>query len=225
MRSLLLPSLALAAALAAGAPAPAAAEEPTGAEVLTGEKTPAADHGGGKAKEPGIFALALDLTLWTIVVFLLLLFVLRKYAWGPMLEGLTKREQDIHAAADEAKQARDEAKRLREEFERKSAEAEQRARDIIDEARRNAQKAADETRSKTMAEIQSERERLHREVENARDQALQQIWAQAAQLATLVSAKAIGRQLDHDDHRRLVDEAIADLRQAAARRNGEPAGV
>jgi F-type H+-transporting ATPase subunit b len=221
MRSVGLLSITLAAALAA---APAhAADEPAGGPT---HAAPAAGHDQEKAKsDPGIFAPALDLTLWTVVVFLLLLFVLHKYAWGPMLKGLTKREQDIHAAADEAKQARDEAKRLREEFERKSVEAEQRARDIVDEARRNAQKAADETRTKTMAEIQSERERLHREVENARDQALQQIWGQAAQLATLVSAKAIGRQLDHDDHRRLVDEAIVELRQAAARRNGETAGV
>lgn len=221
MRSVQLLSLALAAFLSVGSPALAAAEEPAGGGD---HAAAAAGHEPGKAKEPGIFTLALDLTLWTIVVFVLLLVILRKYAWGPMLEGLTKREQDIHAAAEEARQARDEAKRLREEFERKSAEAEQRARDIVDEARRNAQRAADETRAKTMAEIQSERERLHREVDNALDQALQQIWSQTAQLATLVSAKAIGRQLNPDDHRRLVDEAIADLRQAA-RRNGETAGA
>jgi F0F1-type ATP synthase membrane subunit b/b' len=65
-------------------------------------------------------------------------------------------------------------------------------------------------------EIQAERERLHREMELARDQALRQIWGQGAQLAALISAKVIRRQLTPDDHRQLVDEALAELRGAGA---------
>src|SRR5438132_13953965 len=96
---------------------------------------------------------------------------------------------------------------------------------ILDEAGGDAQRATDEMLGKARAEIQKERERLHREIGMARDQALQEIWNQTAQLATMISAKAIRRQLDADDHRRLVDEAIAELHQAGNERQREVASV
>ena len=68
-----------------------------------------------KAENPNIFKPALDLTIWTIVVFLLLLAVLYRFAWKPMLQGLQKRETDIHSAVEDARKAREEATRLREE--------------------------------------------------------------------------------------------------------------
>src|SRR5438105_13222447 len=61
-----------------------------------------ATDGHEGAKQPGIFDLRLDLGLWTIVVFLLLLFVLKKFAWGPMLQGLHKREERIQGAIADA---------------------------------------------------------------------------------------------------------------------------
>src|ERR1700722_13023408 len=74
-------------------------------------------HGESKAElqkdvegsESNIFKGFLDLSIWTIVVFLVLFFVLKKWAWGPMLEGLQKREQSIHSAMEEAKAAKEEA--------------------------------------------------------------------------------------------------------------------
>jgi F-type H+-transporting ATPase subunit b len=94
-------------------------------------------------------------------------------------------------------------------------------RQLLDEGRRAAQRQHDEMMAQARAEIQGERDRLHREINMARDQALQQLWAQAADLATLVSSKAIRRHLTPDDHRRLVDEALAELRQT--KRNGDGA--
>jgi F-type H+-transporting ATPase subunit b len=176
-------------------------------------------------EEPvNLMALAWDLGLWTIVVFGLLLLILRKAAWGPMLEGLRKREQTIRAAVDEAKLARAETLRVTAEFQaemqRKMAEIPK----IMEEARRDADNLITEMRTKATAEIQTERQRLRREVEMARDQALQQIWNEAAQLATLISAKAIRRSLSLDDHRRLVDEALTELRETGQqhRRQAEP---
>src|SRR5207244_7753840 len=67
-------------------------------------------HGGG------IFEWALDLFIWTLIVFLLLLFILSKYAWKPMLEALRTREENIRLAAEEAKHARAETERVTAEF-------------------------------------------------------------------------------------------------------------
>jgi F-type H+-transporting ATPase subunit b len=179
-----------------------------------------------KEAEPPIFTpIRIDLAIWTLVVFLLLLFVLTKYAWGPMLEGLRKREETIRGALAEAQSANEEARRLREQFQAQMNEAQQKVRDIIDEGHRRAQAAAEQITKQAREEIQIERERLHREIALARDQALQELWNQTAQLATLVSAKAIRRQLSPEDHRRFVEEAIADLRQAGAERQREVAGI
>ena len=165
------------------------------------------------------------LGLWTVVVFLALLLVLRKYAWGPMLEGLQRREKNIHETIEEAQRARQEAQRLRSELQAEMDRAAERVRDLMDQARRDAQHATDDMLGKARVEIQKERERLHRDIRMARDQALQEIWGQTAQLATLISAKAIRRQLNSDDHRRLIDEAITELRQAGKERQREVASV
>ena len=173
-----------------------------------------ADHGGDAEKKTNIFEPALDLTIWTIVVFLILCFVLSRYAWKPMLAGLQQREQHIRTAQEEAKRDREEAQRLRDEVQRKLDGAAAEVRDLLDQGRREAQHLQDDMISKTRSEIQSERDRLRREIETARDQALQSIMNRAGQLATLVSAKVIRRELTGDDHRRLVDEALKDLAES-----------
>jgi F-type H+-transporting ATPase subunit b len=179
-----------------------------------------------QAERPkNILAISWDLGLWTIVVFGLLLFVLRKLAWKPWLEATQRREQSIQQALLEAQRARDEAQRLRVQLQHEMDGAAEKVRQIMDEARADAQRAAEEMLGKARAEIQKERERLHREIGMARDQALQEIWNQTAQLATLVSAKAIRRQLSLDDHRRLVDDAIAELRRAGNQRQREVVSV
>ena len=171
-------------------------------------------EGAGHQDEGPFGRFALDLAVWTVVVFLVLLFVLGRFAWKPMLQGLEERERAIHSAVEDAQRAREEAQRLRDQLQQEMDRAHERIRAEMEEARRHAQENAEQMMARTKAEIQAERERLHREVETARDQALQQILNQTAQLAALVSTKAIRRQLNADDHRRLVDEALAELRQA-----------
>jgi F-type H+-transporting ATPase subunit b len=178
------------------------------------------EPGGTAAHDPvdNPFAGWLDLTIWTILVFLLLLWVLSKYAWKPMLAGLEKREHAIHSAAEDAQKARDEAQRLRDQLQQEMNHAQEKVRALMDEARKNGDQLREQMVTDARKEIQGERERLHREVESARDQALQQITNQTADLAALISSKVIRRQMTPEDHRRLVDEALGELRQAGADR-------
>jgi F-type H+-transporting ATPase subunit b len=157
-----------------------------------------------------------DVSIWTIVVFVVLLLVLGKFAWKPMLEGLEKREKAIHDALDEARKAREEAERLRAAHQLEMNKAQDQVRAILDEGRRNAQQAADDLLNRARAESQAERDRVRREMEVAKDQALQQLTGWAAQLATMISAKTLHRNITLDDHRRLVDEALADMKQTGA---------
>lgn len=154
-----------------------------------------------------------DTALWALFVFVLLLLILRKKAWEPILEGLQKREQTIKSAAEEAKRARDETQRVTAEFQKDMAQKMAEIPKIMEEARRKAEELKEQMRTQSAKEIQDERQRLRREIDTAKDQALQELWKQAAQLATLLSAKAIGRHISEEDHRRLIDETVAELSQ------------
>jgi F-type H+-transporting ATPase subunit b len=167
-----------------------------------------------------LFSLSAELGIWSLVVFGLLLFVLSRIAWPKMLEGLRKREENIRGALDEAQKARDEAHASRLALQKQMDEAHTKVKEILDEGRRDAQALRESEMAKTRAEIQAERDRLQREIETQTDQALQKIWTQAAELATQVSAKALGRGISEDGHRKLIDEAVSELRDAATRGNG-----
>jgi F-type H+-transporting ATPase subunit b len=168
-----------------------------------------------KMAPSAIFGLSTDLALWTLVVFGLLYWILRKAAWGPMLEGLQRREESIHGALTEAQKAREEAKALRDQLQKELDTNAAKVAAMLDEARRDGQRLKDELLTEGRTEVGKERDRLLREMAMARDQAIQDLVNQTAQLATLVSAKAIRRQLTPDDHRRLVDDALAELSDAA----------
>jgi len=170
-------------------------------------------HGDGHESHT-IFTWALEEAIWTLAVFILLLIVLRKFAWGPLLEGLKKREDHIRLAVEEAKLARQETERVRQEFKAKMDEAFAEIPKIMEVARKDAAVLREEMKSRVASEIQGDRDRLRREIETARDQALAEIWGQAAQLATLISAKAIGRSLTAEDQRRLNEEALVEVQGA-----------
>jgi F-type H+-transporting ATPase subunit b len=182
----------------------------------------AADPQHGEAKESPIFPWALDLGIWTLVVFLLLLYLLSKFAWTPMLEGLRKREETIRSAVEEAKVARAETERVRTEFQKEQAAAHEKIVKMMDEARRDAQALKEEMRAQTQQEIQAEKQRFYREMETAKDQATQALFTQAANLATLLCTKIIPHALSPEDHRRLVDDALTEMREAHEKRNHKP---
>ena len=166
------------------------------------------------APQPGPLDIRYDTAFWSIVVFVGLLIILRAKAWGPILEGLQKREETIRASLEDAKTARAEMEKMKADFQKELAEAHQQIPKLMEEARKKAEDMASDMRAKAAADIQTERERLRHEVSLAKDQAIKEMWEQAAQLATLISAKAIGKSLNDEDHRRLLDEAMVEMRQS-----------
>jgi len=167
-----------------------------------------------QAAEPDILAPRLDLTIWTIVVFVILLAVLYRLAWKPMLQGLQARENNIQSAIEDSRKAQQEAQRLRDEILSERAKIEEARRSTIQKAESDAQRRAEEIIAAAEAKLKSEREQALREMASAKDQALQEIWRQTADLAAMVSSKAIRRTVTPEDHRRFVDEALAELRGA-----------
>jgi F-type H+-transporting ATPase subunit b len=202
-----------------------AAEEPAaGHENHAAPPNGEGGHGAHGGADEGPFAgpanRILDLAIWTVVVFLILLFVLGRYAWKPMLAGLQKREEHIRSALAEAQAAHEEAKRIQVQLQQQLASAHEQVRQILDEGRRDAEKLRETEMARTAAEIQTERDRLRHEIETQTAQAVQHIWSQAAELATLASAKALGRGITEDGHRRLIDEALSEIRESVGGANG-----
>ena len=180
------------------------------------DAAPKGEHGAnesGKIDVADKFGLKrYDLGIYTLVVFAILLVILGKFAWGPMMAGLDKREANLRKAHDDAEAARAETQRAMADVQARLARGAEEVRAMLDEARRDAQAVKDQMKADAATEIQAERDRIRREIDMARDQALQQIYQQAVQLAALVSTKAVKRELTPADHTRLLDEALADLR-------------
>ncbi len=164
--------------------------------------------------EPSIFDLPdrWDLSIYTLVVFGILFFLLSKFAWPQIRTGMKAREDAILNARDEAVNAKKEAEAIRADLQLKMAQAQDEVKGIIEEARRDAAKLRSVERETGVKEAASERDRAKREIETAKDQALSEIYQKSVQLAALMSSKALRREMTSADHSRLIDESLAELK-------------
>jgi F-type H+-transporting ATPase subunit b len=171
-------------------------------------------HHGHEADKLGFLGLKrYDLGIYTLVVFGLLVWILSKYAWPHIREGLEKREANIRAALAEAQKERDEAKMLLVQAKKQLDEAAIQVRAMLEEARRDAEALRLAEREAGVKEAAAERERARREIAAARDAALAEIYDRAVELAALLSSKTLARTITPDDHRRLLEEAVAELQR------------
>ena len=175
-----------------------------------------AEEGQGHAKKDPMSFTGIkryDLGIYTLVVFGLLYFILKTFAWGPISQGLDKREAAIRGAKEAAEKSMVETRRLTEEAKAILQKAADDARGIVEEARRDAVALKDRLSSEGREEISAERDRLKREIESARDQALQEIWNQTVSLSTMISSKVVRREMSSDDHARLLADSMGELKK------------
>ena len=163
--------------------------------------------------EPDIFSGNLGTAIFTVAVFLVLLVVLGKWAWGPILSGLQDREEKIRLALEKADRSREEAERTLAEYRQQLEQARQQAQTIIEEGRSDAVKIAEQLRGQAEQEAQTLREKAQRDIAAAKDQALKEIYEQTTQLATDMAAGIIGKSLNPEDHHRLLQESLNQLQQ------------
>jgi F-type H+-transporting ATPase subunit b len=170
------------------------------------------DAAGHKTEaEPNILELRPSLAVATVIVFVALLAVLWRFAWGPLSKALNDRERQNEELVRQAEHARAESERLLAEHRAQMAQASDQVRSMLDAARRDAEHAAAETRRQAQADAEASREQARREIETARDQALVDIYTKTADLAVSVAGKVLSRELGPDDQRRLVDAATSEL--------------
>ncbi|MCX7666122.1 MAG: F0F1 ATP synthase subunit B [Gemmataceae bacterium] len=158
-----------------------------------------------------------DLGIYSFIIFILLLGILGKFAWGPMIKGLDAREASLRQTFADAEKSKADAQTALKEIEARLAKANDEVRAILEEARRDATALKERAKAEAAAEIQAERDRARREIETAREQALQDLYQQSVQLAALLSTKTIKREISSEDHRRLLDEALNDLKSTLSK--------
>ncbi len=151
------------------------------------------------------------LMIWTIVCFLVTLFVLKRYAFGPIQKAIDERRERIRQSLEEADRAREEARKLLEEHRRLIGRAKTDAEEILAEARRIAEANERRMRDELEADRQRRLEETRKQIEAETRRALEQIRLEVVDLSLLAATKVTGKSLDDTDHRRLIDEAIAEL--------------
>jgi len=166
---------------------------------------------GGGHGAPNPLILGPDLAVVTAVIFVLLLLVLGKFAWGPILEALDRRERGIAENIAAAAAQREEAKHLLNQYESKLSGTSDQIREMLEEARRDAEatKAGIIAEAKTAS--QAEQQRALREVRNATDAALRQLAETSANLAVDLAGRIVKHELSASDHAGLIRDAVAQL--------------
>ncbi|MGZ4399791.1 MAG: F0F1 ATP synthase subunit B [Gaiellaceae bacterium] len=151
------------------------------------------------------------LMIWTIVCFLIVLYVLKRFAFGRVQQVIDQRRQTIEEAIEEATKARDEARKLVEEHRALIEQARVQAEEIRTEARRTNEALERRMREEVDADRRRRLDETRREIEAETERALERIRREVADLTLAATAKVTGKVLDSSDHRRLVEQAVADL--------------
>ena len=154
--------------------------------------------------EPGLM-------IWTLVCFALTLFVLWKYAFGPIQKLIDARRLRILESIEEADRAREEARLLRAEHKSLIAQARTEAEGILAEARKVSDAQRERVREETDLDRARRLDETKRQIEAETVRALEQIRSEVAELTLAATAKVTGKILDSADHRRLIDDAISEL--------------
>jgi F-type H+-transporting ATPase subunit b len=154
--------------------------------------------------DPGLY-------IWTIVTFLVLLALLAKFAWRPLLDALESRQATIRKSLDDAREAKQELERLHAQSSSILAEARREAETILARTRTDADRFRDELKEKARAEAASIVKNAERQIELETAKAVRQIRAEAVDLSVAIASKLLQRNVTPEDNERLINETLSRL--------------
>lgn len=166
-------------------------------------------------KTPSVFEGYFGESIWTLIWFLLLLAVLWRFAWRPLLAGLQSRQQYIERQIAEAEKMRQEAQKVLAEYQSRLADAERQGRQIVSAKIKEAEKEVQQVQLKGQQELEELRQRLMADLARQQQEIQDQFWQQAGEIIRHLGKEVFGKALDDADQQRLIDQAIAQLRQVA----------
>ena len=151
--------------------------------------------------DPGLF-------IWTILTFLVLVTLLARFAWRPLLQALDSRQELIRKSLDDAQQAKQELERLQHESAQIIRQARIDAEAVVAQSRSDAAKLREEMRQKAKAEADGIVRNAERQIQMETQRALQQIRQEAVDLSVMIASKILRRNLTKEDNEKLIEEAL-----------------
>jgi F-type H+-transporting ATPase subunit b len=164
------------------------------------------DEGGSFLVSPDI-----GLMIWTLIVFGLSLWLLNKFAFPRIAEALDRRQRAIEESIDAAEQTRKEADEILAEYRERLAEARGQADEIVARARKTGEAAENEIVASARSKREEMMEQTRRDIEAETRRAIQEIRSEVADLTVMATEKVTRKSLTDEDHKRLVEEALAEL--------------
>jgi F-type H+-transporting ATPase subunit b len=177
----------------------------------------AQEEGGGDA----LIDVVPGLMIWTIITFLIVLFVLRRLAFGRIQGLIDERRERIRQALDEADKAREEARQLRELTRQEREEAKAERDKILEETRRQVHEQSRRARAEADADLHRRLEENQRALEAENRKFREQIRRDVVELTLLASEKVTRKALTDADQRRLIDETVKEIDVARIASDGE----
>jgi F-type H+-transporting ATPase subunit b len=159
--------------------------------------------------DPGLY-------IWTIVTFLILVTLLARFAWRPLLQALDRRQAQIKQSLDDAQQAKQELERLQHESEQIIRQARAEAEQIVSNSRAYAEKLKDEIKAKARADADVIVQNAERQIQTETRRALEQIRVEAADLSVMIASKLIQRNITKEDNARLIEQALQQVESRLA---------
>jgi F-type H+-transporting ATPase subunit b len=178
----------------------------SGLPLAAAEPAPKSDSGGSFLVSPNV-----GLMVWTLVVFTISLYVLKKLVFPRIQEALDKRQHAIEESIDAAERTRVEADELLAEYRERLAQAREQAEDIVSRARKAAEAAEAAAATEAKAKREELLEQTKRDIQAETRRAIQDIRNEVADLTILATEKVTRKTLTEDDQRRLVEEALSEL--------------
>ncbi len=151
--------------------------------------------------DPGLF-------LWTILTFMVLLGLLAKFAWNPLLELLDRREEMIRQSLDDAEGSKQELQRLQQESKEILSKAREEAQSILAQTRSEAEKLKGEIKQKAKAEADSILRDAEKQIQVETEKAIAVLKNEVVDLSLLVASKLIKKNLSKEDNQSLIEESL-----------------
>ena len=154
--------------------------------------------------DPGLY-------IWTIVTFLVLLGLLARFAWRPLLDALEKRQDVIRKSLDDARQARQELEQVKTEAAKLLSEARTEANEIVSRTRSDAARFADEMKQKARTDADALVKHAERQIEMQTARAMESIRRESVDLSVAIASKILRRSISKEDNERLIDDTLKEM--------------
>src|SRR5215210_1580690 len=151
------------------------------------------------------------LMIWTLLAFLVAMFILRKYAWPAITDALDKRQRAIEESIEVAESTRTEAQQLLQEYRERLREARAQADEIVTRARKAGEVHEREALEKAKVQREELLAQTRRDIDAETRRAIQEIRNEVADLTVMATEKVTRKTLDERDQKRLVEEALSEL--------------